>query len=64
MIVTPESLKKEACQKEINAVLAKYSMRLDPFMHVTAAGMTIGLNLMPQNTPVSLVPIEGGKADA
>jgi hypothetical protein len=64
MIVTPESLKKGACQKEISAVLAKYQMRLDPFMHVTAAGMAIGLNLVPQSEKVGLVPIQGGKADA
>jgi hypothetical protein len=70
MIVTPETLVKEQCQTEINAVLAKYRMRLDPFLHVTSAGMAIGLNLMPQSAPVapaapaSPVSTGEGRADA
>ena len=61
MIVTPESLKNEACQNEINAVLAKYNLKLDPFFHIGAAGMSLGINFIPA-TPVK-VPVLGGKAD-
>jgi hypothetical protein len=62
MIVTPESLKKEACQNEINAVLAKHLMKLDPFFHMSAAGMQMGINLIPANQIQA--PVGEGRADA
>jgi hypothetical protein len=62
MIVTPESLKKEACQNEVNAVLNKHGMRLDPFFHMSAAGMKMGVNIIPANQIQS--PVGEGRADA
>jgi hypothetical protein len=62
MIVTPESLKKEACQNEMNAVLAKHGFRLDPFFHMSAAGMQMGVNIISANQVQ--VPTGEGRADA
>ena len=62
MIVTPETLVKEQCQTELNVVLAKYGFILDPFMHVTAAGMAVGINLVPAKPRVQ-VPVGEGRAD-
>jgi hypothetical protein len=61
-IITPESLKKEACQKEMNAVLVKYGFKLDPFFHMSAAGMQMGVNIIPANQVQ--VPVGKGRADA
>ena len=61
MIITPESLKKEACQNEINAVLAKHGFVLDPFFHCASQGIQMGINLLP-NVKIQ-VPIGEVKAD-
>ena len=62
MIVTPETLVKEQCQTEITAVLNKYGLKLDPFFHITASGMSLGINLIPIATvppPVGEVKADG-----
>ena len=62
MIVTPEQMKAEACQAEVNAALAKYGFKLDPFVILKMTGMTLGVNFVPvaASTPTL---IKGGKAD-
>ena len=61
MIVTPEQLKAETCQKEITAVLTKYGMKLDPFFQCNMSGMQMGVKIVP-GVPAGIVV--GGKAKA
>ena len=65
MIVTPAQLKMEACQTEIDAVLAKYKLKFEPFVLIRPNGVSLGVNYVPAN---ALVPMpnttrEGGKVD-
>jgi len=50
MIVTPEKVKEENCQKEINAVLAKYGFVMEPFAILKLSGMVMGINLIPKSS--------------
>ena len=60
MIVTPDKLKKEACQKEVDVALAKYGMKLDPFVVIASGGISLGVNIVKFNVaPVS--PMEAIK---
>lgn len=57
-IITPNQINAEACQKEMNAVLAKYGLKMDPYCVITLAGMQLGINLTPIGQQANVAPKE------
>lgn len=55
MIVTPDQLKQEACQKELDAVLDRYGFKFDVFCVLRMQGMALGINLVQKDSAPSSI---------
>ena len=69
-ILTPDQMKADACRRELQAVLRKYGMKMDPKFTATTTGYSLQVDLAPdipvanpalQGSRPSLPPPGGGK---